>query len=553
MSRKKIEVVELNKKEKKIVLEETKSPLLSFWRKNYFLLLIVALLLSLTILSIGVVLTFKNILVNEEQIIKNVSIETTLTNYIANITLDDSALSEDTAVENFLKSKSFKGNGEVILVKTIDNDKFTIKYYSDGTATRYAKAVGTFTRIKPLSNGSYGINDDGLISANANTSVVTVKETKNYAWGKVTYYNDGSAEVSNADINIYVRNSDDINENYISNNKVSYVRTTKNVGSTKFTYYNDGTIEVVKNNQKYLVRDENDISISGSDVIFINENSASVYKTVKTSDGMTIDYYQDGGAIIRNGNKSISVRKSNSIKLKNNKIVEIVDNTYVEVSNARGNVTYYTNGAAVIEDTDTKYYIPENSDIKYKYQDGQISSIPDNKETLSNETTVDDENVKIFEQTAVVTTKDYINIIPKEKVIFDTNGKIKKIDTKIVDDPKEFQITNNTNERIKYRIVIEESSKTNLDTQYIRYQLSTSKTYIYPSKLKKWTKDEAYEALKLKTTNYILVDGVLEPLETDSVSLMFWTDYDTIPNSMQNKYFYGTIKVYAWSDEETIE
>lgn len=553
MSRKKIEVVELNKKEKKIVLEETKSPLLSFWRKNYFLLLIVALLLSLTILSIGVVLTFKNILVNEEQIIKNVSIETTLTNYIANITLDDNALSEDTAVENFLKSKSFKGNGEVILVKTIDNDKFTIKYYSDGTATRYAKAVGTFTRIKPLSNGSYGINDDGLISANANTSVVTVKETKNYAWGKVTYYNDGSAEVSNADINIYVRNSDDINENYISNNKVSYVRTTKNVGSTKFTYYNDGTIEVVKNNQKYLVRDENDISISGSDVIFINENSASIYKTVKTSDGMTIDYYQDGGAIIRNGNKSISVRKSNSIKLKNNKIVEIVDNTYVEVSNARGNVTYYTNGAAVIEDTDTKYYIPENSDIKYKYQDGQISSIPDNKETLSNETTVDDENVKIFEQTAVVTTKDYINIIPKEKVIFDTNGKIKKIDTKIVDDPKEFQITNNTNERIKYRIVIEESSKTNLDTQYIRYQLSTSKTYIYPSKLKKWTKDEAYEALKLKTTNYILVDGVLEPLETDSVSLMFWTDYDTIPNSMQNKYFYGTIKVYAWSDEETIE
>ncbi len=553
MSRKKIEVVELNKKEKKIVLEETKSPLLSFWRKNYFLLLIVALLLSLTILSIGVVLTFKNILVNEEQIIENVSIETTLTNYIANITLDDSALSEDTAVENFLKSKSFKGNGEVILVKTIDNDKFTIKYYSDGTATRYAKAVGTFTRIKPLSNGSYGINDDGLISANANTSVVTVKETKNYAWGKVTYYNDGSAEVSNADINIYVRNSDDINENYISNNKVSYVRTTKNVGSTKFTYYNDGTIEVVKNNQKYLFRDENDISISGSDVIFINENSASVYKTVKTSDGMTIDYYQDGGAIIRNGNKSISVRKSNSIKLKNNKIVEIVDNTYVEVSNARGNVTYYTNGAAVIEDTDTKYYIPENSDIKYKYQDGQISSIPDNKEKLSNETTVDDENVKIFEQTAVVTTKDYINIIPKAKVIFDTNGKIKKIDTKIVDDPKEFQITNNTNERIKYRIVIEESPKTNLDTQYIRYQLSTSKTYIYPSKLKKWTKDEAYEALKLKTTNYILVDGVLEPLETDSVSLMFWTDYDTIPNSMQNKYFYGTIKVYAWSDEETIE
>ena len=551
MSKKKIEVVELNKKEEKIVLEETKSPLLSFWRKNYILLFFIALLLSLTILSIGVVLTFKNILVNDEQIIKNVSIDTTLTNYIANITLDDNALSEDTAIENFLKSKSFKGNGEVILVKTIDNDKFTIKYYSDGTATRYSKNVGTFTRIKPLSNGNYGINDEGMISANAITSIVTVKDTKNYSWGKVTYYNDGSAEVSNADINIYVRNSDDINESYISNNKLSYVKTVKNVGGATLTYYHDGTIEVTKNNKKYLVRSENDIDILGNEVNFINDNAASIYKTVKTSDGMTIDYYQDGGAIIRNGNKSISVRKSNSIVIKNNKIFEIVDNTYVDVSNVRGNVTYYTNGGAVIEEENNKYYVPENSDIKY--QDNQILALPDNKETLSSETTVDDENVKIFEQTAVITTDSYINIIPKEKVIFDTNGKIKKIDTKIVDDPKEFQITNNTNERIKYLIVIEESPKTNLDTQYIRYQLSTSKTYIYPSKLKKWEKDEAYEALKLKSTNYILADGILEPLEAENISLMFWTDYDTIPNSMQNKYFYGTIKVYAWSDEEIIE
>ena len=551
MSKKKIEVVELNKKEEKIVLEETKSPLLSFWRKNYFLLFIVALLLSLSILSMGIVLTLRNILVNEEQVIENVSIDTTLNNYIANIILDDNALSEDTAIDNFLKNKSFKGSGEVFLVKTIDNDKFTIKYYSDGTSTRYSKAVGTFTRIKPLTNGGYGVSDDGVISANAVTSTVTVKETKNYSWGKVTYYNDGSAEVSNADIDIYVRDSSDIHEGYISLNKLSYLKNTKTVGGSKITYYNDGTVEVVQNNKKYVVRSENDLDISGSNVYFINENAASVYKTVKTSDGMTIDYYQDGGAIIRNGNKSVSVRKSNSIILKNNKIFEVVDNSYVDISNVHGNVTYYTNGGAVIENTDNKYYVPENSDIKFK--NDQITGIPAISETLSNETELDGENVKIFEETAVITTKDYINIVPKEKVIYDVNGKIKKIDAKIVDDPKEFQITNNTNERIKYRIVIEESPKTSLDAQYIRFQLSTSKNYIYPSKLKRWEKDVAYEALKLKTINYILLDGVLEPFESENVSLMFWTDYDTIPNAMQNKYFYGTIKVYAWSDEDTIE
>ena len=548
MSRKKIEVVELNKKEEKIVLEETKSPLLSFWRKNYVLLFLVALLLSLTILSIGVVLTFKNILVNDEQVIKNVSIDTTLDNYIANITLDDNALSEATAIDNFLNNKSFKGNGEVILVKVIDNDKFTIKYYSDGTAMRYAKSVDTYTRVKPLSNGKYGVDENGMINANAITSVVTIKETKDYAWGKVTYYSDDSAEVSGSDINLYVRNSNDINANYISNNKVSYLKSTKNLGNIKLNYYHDGTIEIIKSNKRYLVRDENDFVISGNDVTFKNDNAASIYKTVKTNDGMTIDYFEDGGAIIRKGDKNLSVRKSNSIKIKNNKIFEIVDNTYVDVSNERDGVTYYTNGGAVIDDGNNKYYIHENSDIKYK--DQQLAYIPENREDLSGETNSDGENVKVFEETAVITTPEYINIIPKDKVIFDIDGKVKKIDTKIVDDPKEFKITNNTNSKIKYRVVIEESPRTNLDTQYIRYQLSTGKDYVYPSKLKLWEKDEAYEALKLNTTNYILISGVLEPLESENISLMFWTDYDTIPNSMQNKYFYGTIKVYAWSEEK---
>ena len=31
---------------------------------------------------------------------------------------------------------------------------------------------------------------------------------------------------------------------------------------------------------------------------------------------------------------------------------------------------------------------------------------------------------------------------------------------------------------------------------------------------------------------------------------MLWADYDTIPNSQMDKYFIGTIKVYAWTEEE---
>ena len=548
MSRKRIDVVELNKKEEKIVLEEKQSPILSFWHNNYLLLLITAFVLSLTILSIGIIIAFKNILPNEEEVIKNVSIDTTLDNYIASVRAGDTAISEETANDNFVKYSSFKGSGEVILVKTIDNDKFTIKYYSDGTATRYSKVVNTYTRIKPLNNGNYGINDNGIINPEAFTSTVTVKEKKDYPWGSVTYYSDGSAEVSNADIDIYVRDSKDINDNYISNNKVSYLKETKKIGTSTLNYYHDGTIEVIKDNKSYLVRNEADLNISADNIAFNNHNEATIYKSKTLADGTVIDYYQDGGAVIHKDGKTMSVRKSNSIVIKNNKIYEIVDNTYVEISNTKNNVTYYTNGGALIDNGNEKYYVHENSLIKYP--NGNVPVIPSNKETLSNETTNGDENVKIFEETAIITTKDYINIIPKDKVIYDNSGKVKEITSEVIDNPKEFKIINNTNEKINYRVVIEESKRTTLETQYIRYQLKTNNEYISPSKLKIWENDKIYKALNLDGTYYILLDSTIEPHDTESISIMLWTDYDTIPNAMQNKYFYGTIKVYAWSQEK---
>ena len=40
------------------------------------------------------------------------------------------------------------------------------------------------------------------------------------------------------------------------------------------------------------------------------------------------------------------------------------------------------------------------------------------------------------------------------------------------------------------------------------------------------------------------------PTETDEIRLMLWTDYDRVHNSMQNKYLYGTIRIYAWQELE---
>ena len=77
-----------------------------------------------------------------------------------------------------------------------------------------------------------------------------------------------------------------------------------------------------------------------------------------------------------------------------------------------------------------------------------------------------------------------------------------------------------------------------------------SKTYS-PSNLNSnvWNKDALYKELDIKGTNYILIDDIIEPYDTENIELMLWTDYDTIPNAMQNKYFYGTIRLYAWTEK----
>ena len=549
MSRKKIEVVELNKKEEKILLEEKKSPLILFFRRHRLLIFLTLLILSLTAIILGILLNIKNFGHSEEPKIKEVSIDTTLDNYIASISAGDTSLTEETAKDLFNKNNTFKNKGEVLLVDTITKKNYTIKYYSDGTAIKITK--NKVTRINPLSNGKYGISKDGTISSKAKTSEVLIIKTSEYSWGKVTFYNDGSAIVNNSKMDIFVRDANDINDNYISDNKVSYLKETKNVGNITLNYFYDGTIEVIKNNKSHLVRGEEDLNITVNDVTFKNNNEATIIETKKLADGKIIEYYEDGGAIIRDKDKTLSVRKSNSIVIKDNKIFEIVDSIYVTVSKKTDKATYYTNGSAVVSYNGKTYFVEENSDIKYN-NDNNINTIGTNTETLSKETNMYNENVKIFEKTSVVTTSDYIAIIPSDKIMYDENGKIKDINSiDIKNDNNSFTITNNTNDKLKYRVVIEESPKTDLDAQYIKYIYRTNSITSSPSILNSniWKDDNVFKELNIKGTNYILIDGSIEKFDTENISIMLWTDYDTIPNAMQNKYFYGTIKVYAWIEE----
>lgn len=549
MPKKKLEVVELNKKEEKIILEEEQSRWALFWKKYGKLIYLISLIISLAILSISLFITIFNLNTSDKPIIKEISIDADLSNTV--VTLDSSgSLTTDTAKDMFKNQSIFKTSGEVLLVKTIETDTYILKFYSDYTAVKIMKNKNLITRIDALDDKTYGINEEGIINTKAEIAEVTKTDTKAYSWGTVNYYSDGSAEITDSKFNMFVRNSKDINEDYISDNKVSYQKETKTIGNVTLNYFYDGTIQVIKNKKTYLVRTELDLNITDNNVTFKNENEATIYKTEKLSDGKTIDYYTDGGAIISDGSRTLSVRKSNSIVIKDNKIFEIVDNMYVEVSHTsnKGNITYYTNGSAVIKNYKGKtLYVAENSDIKQK--NNQILDVGNNYEELTEERNIDGDKILKFETVAVVETNEYIAIVPSDNVIYNKDGSLKEIlKDEIGSDDNTIKLTNNTNDTITYRLVIEQSKRTTLDVQYIRYQILVGNNYIEPKRLDSqiWNTDDISEGLNVKGTNYILLEKKLEPFATDEIKLMLWTDYDTIPNSMQDKYFYGTLKIYAY-------
>lgn len=552
MSRKKIEVVELNKKEDKIILEEKQSAWTLFWKKYGTMIFLTSLILSVTILIISVFVAVSNFLTSEQPIIKEVSVDTNLTDAV--ITVDPSKpLTEESAEKIFASNNSFKNSGEVLLVKEKETGSYILKFYSDYTALMIMKNDNIITRINSIEEKKYGIDENGVINLKAVTIDIKKTDTKEYDWGTVNYLSDGSAYIINSKIDMFVRNAKDINENYISNNKVTYLKNSENVGNIKLNYYYDGTIEVIKNNTSYIVRNHNDLKTNKKDVTFKNNNEATIKDTTTLSDGKKIDYYTDGGAIITDGSRTLSVRKSNSIVIKDNKIFEIVDNKYVTISSIKdnGNITYYTNGSAVVNNYNgDTLYIEENSNIKYKKDEG-ISNITNKKEKLTDQKNVNNDKILKFETVAVVETEEFIAIVPKDSILYDKDGSLKDIlETQIDSADKPIVITNSTNNVLKYRVVIEQSNRTNLDTKYIRYQLSVGEVNTGIKKIDSniWKKDEISNVLAVEGTNYILLDKTIEPHATDEIRLMLWTDYETIPNSMQDKYFYGTIKIYAWEE-----
>lgn len=550
----KLKVVEHNEEKKNIILEEEDNKIILFFKNYGKILFSILFLLALIVGMLSIVFATSNFGKSSD-----------LTNLYEDLKLDFNGYEDiifgggmpiTSEYANSLFDKYYNNilgiQGEVLVTKIVNLKNGKIIYFTDKTALKITSSK--IIRISARNNGKYGIKEDGSIYDDVVTREVTIVKTKTYSFGTVTYYSDGSAYIESDTVNMFVRDSKDINENYISDSKVSYILKEENIGKYKVIYYKDGTINIKNDNNNYLVRNKEDVIISSNDLSFPNDNVATIIKTVKCTNSIIINYYSDGGAIIIQDGNQISVRKSNSIVIKDNNLYEIVNSNYIEVTSSRkinnGIVYYYNNGGAIIDYNDKKdLYVFENSNIKYKNDD--ISVINEKYEIETSTKEINNKVIKEFETVVYINPyNDKMIILDKGKVIIDENGNVtNKEDNTLPENIKvgKFTITNNYNDTMKYRIVIEESNKTTLSVNYIKYLIQVNgekQTNFLDNNVWNIGSDLA-NGNKINSKTYIIKDDSLEPLEAKDVYIMLWTDYETIGNDMMDKQFLGTIRVYG--------
>ena len=152
MKGKKIEVVELNKKEEKIILEEKKSKFAIFIKKYNKLMILLLMLLSLVTVVGGVFLAVSKIQESLEPNIKKVAIDTTLDKISSITNINGIPITDEAAKNIFNKNNIFITNGEVLLVNKLETSNFIVKYYSDGTAIKILTKTNTIIRVAALTN-----------------------------------------------------------------------------------------------------------------------------------------------------------------------------------------------------------------------------------------------------------------------------------------------------------------------------------------------------------------------------------------------------------------
>lgn len=544
---KKVTVKKIDEEKREIILEKKDKPLFIFFRNHWLILFITALILSLTIFILAVIYTVSSIVNSNSPTISKVPISASFGDELTAKINDSGPISEAYVNGLFNQDVSGYDYGIILINDTVRNDKekYSIIFYSDGTAKKVYDN-GKITRISSLDNGEYGISKNGDINVNARTLDITITKKEKFSYGTITYYSDGSAEILDGDgkVIMLIRDSNSLSKNSILNSIVA-VYDEDNGTITKYT---DGTMLVLKGNTYYIT--------SGADV----NDTSKLFKEVgrdNLSDGRTIIYFSNGSAVIKDGKDSISVRKSNAINVINNKIFDIKDSNYVKVCDSKKlrdgrDITFYTDGSAVIKDGNKYQYVSDSNNVIMD-TNGNVVRVDGNVLNNSSVITNDGNKTINFGDISLVELDDGSIIIGKNNdLIFDSLGNFKGFNNDNDSDLIKFTVSNNNSSNVKYVVVFEESDRSELSVNYVQYKIRSSVSNLTGGKLanRYWSNDKLAGGLNMTGTNYVLLSGTLKEYEKIDVSLFLYVlDDGTVQNEIMDKYYYGTIKVYAWMNK----
>ena len=544
---KKVTVKKIDEEKREIILEKKDKPLFIFFRNHWLILFITALILSLTIFILAVIYTVSSLVNSNSPTISKVPISASFGDELTAKINDSGPISEAYVNGLFNQDVSGYDYGIILINDTVRNDKekYSIIFYSDGTAKKIYDN-GKITRISSLDNGEYGISKNGDINVNARTLDITITKKEKFSYGTITYYSDGSAEILDGDGNVImlIRDSNSLSKNSILNSIVA-VYDEDNGTITKYT---DGTTLILKGNTYYIT--------SGTDV----SDTSKLFKEVgrdNLSDGRTIIYFSNGSAVIKDGKDSISVRKSNAINVINNKIFDIKDSNYVKVCDTTKlrdgrDIIFYTDGSAVIKDGNKYQYVSDSNNVIMD-TNGNVVRVDGDVLNSSSVITNDGNKTINFGDVSLVELDDASIIIGKNNdLIFDSLGNFKGFNVDNDSDLIKFTVSNNNSSNVKYVVVFEESDRSELSVNYVQYKVRSSVSNLTGGKLanRYWSNDKLAGGLNMTGTNYVLLSGTLKEYEKIDVSLFLYVlDDGTVQNEIMDKYYYGTIKVYAWMNK----
>ena len=548
---KKVVVKKIDEDKKEIVLGKKDKSLIVFFRSYWLVLFITALILSLTVFALSVIYTVSSLFNSNSPTINKVPLDVSFGDELVVNVNDLGPISDDYANNLFKSNSNVIGNnyGIILVNDIIKNSDYQIVFYSDSTAKKVYDN-GRVVRISSLADGSYGINDNGDVNVEAKTMDITITKKEKFSYGVVTYYSDGSAEVLSGDgrVEMLIRDSNYLFTNNVLNSGVAIV----NGEDGNVTKYSDGTILILKDNTYYVVNDSANINDSTR---YFNE-----VNRVNLSDGREVIYFANGSAIIKDDINSLSIRKGNAINISNNRLYDITDSNYVSVCDVKNMsngdvITFYSDGSAIKKSGNSYQYIMDSNNV---IMDSNGNLVRIDGTTLDSKGVISDNGNKVvnFGDTSLVELNNGSIIIGKnDDLTFDSLGNFIGLNTAINDDSGiiKFRIGNNKNETIKYMVVLEESERSELAASYIKYKISGSSTPLVNGNLsdKLWVDNkELAGGLNVEGTNYILLEGSLEEYEVSDVNLLLYiVDTGTVQNEIMNKYYYGTIKVYAWIEE----